>query len=281
MRRRSAYTLLELILALAIGLVILGALYATLSAHLSGVQSGREVVEDGTLARSVLTRFIQDVRSNLGARDPRVLPDESDVPASDDSSADSSNSSSTDKSTTKSSTTTPKPAEDTAGAIFNLGVQGSASQLTLFVSRVPRELNLTGGLGNVPAGLASDLRRITYWITDEGGGGLACEEVVLVTGQQMENFAADNPRPRIIASEVKKVEFQYFDGSDWWNDWDGSIADPNLDLEGSVPRGPPSAIAVTITIVRPGRTPDQLSSEHTYRQVIAIPAGNNYPQSGG
>src|SRR5206468_12287437 len=54
---RTGFTLLEMILALSIGLVLLGALYMTMNGQLFQAQAGRDVVEEGTLARSILTRL--------------------------------------------------------------------------------------------------------------------------------------------------------------------------------------------------------------------------------
>ena len=73
--RRGAFTLLEMILSLAIGLVILGALYWVLSSQVLLTQKGRDLLDEGTVARSVLTRITSDVQLTLdgmGKKDERV-----------------------------------------------------------------------------------------------------------------------------------------------------------------------------------------------------------------
>src|SRR5262249_12985381 len=50
---RTGFTLLEMILALAIGLVLLGALYQFMNGQLFLAQAGRDVLEEGTLARAI------------------------------------------------------------------------------------------------------------------------------------------------------------------------------------------------------------------------------------
>ena len=278
-RLRRGYTLLEMILALSIFLIILSAVYYTMSLHLTSAQAGRELVQDGTLARAVLTRIAHDVVHNLGPVDPKVLPDGS-------SSSSESPTTTTQPTTTTPSTTTSTPSSGTPTANttpaesagdsvnFNLGVLGQANQIVLYVNRVPREMNMSGNPTQSAKGFASGLRRIAYWVTEKG---LYRQDITMVTGVDIDTLPPDGVQGVLIAPEVKKLEFEFFDGTDWWPDWDGSVNDITADLSsGDVPRGPPAAVAVTITIERPNAEGGVTS--RSYRQVIAIPAGNNFPQ---
>src|SRR5687768_10222310 len=53
MRRRSGFTLLELVLALAIGVVLLAALYLALLTQFQHARSGRAVLDEAAMVRSL------------------------------------------------------------------------------------------------------------------------------------------------------------------------------------------------------------------------------------
>src|SRR5437762_7977250 len=74
---RAAFTLLEMILALAIGLVLLAGLYAMMSSQLSHAQAGRTSIQEATLVRSLFARMSDDIASSLGPYDPRQQTDTS------------------------------------------------------------------------------------------------------------------------------------------------------------------------------------------------------------
>ena len=246
-RRRGGFTLLEMILALAIGLVLMGALYVMMSSQLGQSQAGRDATQEAATARSILTRIANDIVGSLGAYDPRQLPDVA-VEVSEDGA----------------SPETRAPDAAISAPQFNLGVVGEADRLILFAGRVPREVLLKGER-------ASDLRRITFWLVP--GKGLAREEVTLVTGEAIDLIPpdVDDPDRYVFAPEVTSVSFQYWDPqSQWLTSWDGSQP---IDL----PVGPPAAIEISITIGN-SRTLDS-GTEVTptvYTHVVTLPTGNNF-----
>src|SRR5438105_10290523 len=69
-RQRRAFTLLEVLLATAIGVLLLAGLYVAVDIQLRHAQIARDVVEESTLARALFARISSDIGQNLGP----VLP---------------------------------------------------------------------------------------------------------------------------------------------------------------------------------------------------------------
>lgn len=68
--RRSAFSLVEVLLAVALSAVLLGALYLALSLCMDGMQMGRSNIEQATVVRSLFNRMSEDVSSSLTLVDP-------------------------------------------------------------------------------------------------------------------------------------------------------------------------------------------------------------------
>lgn len=290
-RGRAGFTLLEMVLATAIALVLLTGLYWALSTQLSHAQAGREAIEEGILARAILSRIAADLTGQIGATTPITSTSSSSGGSSSSSSGTTSGASGTTGSTSTSGTTGTTGASGTSGTsgasgttadgsmqqslggavTFNNGVSGDNSVLVLSVSRLPTPPRMAPG--SAPSVL-SDLRRISYWVVTNGDvQGLARYELTAVTGEDAQAVPPDVPDPAscIIAPEVVSVSFEYFDGSSWQESWDGLT----YGEDGETPLGPPAAIAVTLRL---RRTSDPEGEPAVYRQVIALPAGNNYPR---
>jgi hypothetical protein len=290
----AAFTLLEVVLSLAIGLLLMGALYTAMRVQLKHAQAGRTVVEQGTFVRGLLARLEADITSNLAPISPATLQvlnkqaNQANGSAGGGAggagggsgntgtgsqggtaggSGTAAGASATGASSTGASVLT---SGQTAGVIFNYGVEGDQSRLTLYVSRFPRELPFGDTPANqdqpVPVGVA-DLRRITYWMAEAGKGGLARQELKHPTSDDLSNIppAGVDEASAIIAEEVKSVTFSYFDGTNWQTSWDGTVPGP----DGVTPMGPPVAVGIELTIQFPdAREPKR------YRHVVVIPTAN-------
>src|SRR5262245_15250571 len=147
--RRSAYTLLEVLLSLAIGLLLMAALYVALDIHMQYAETGRQVVQQATLARSLLTRIGNDITGSLAPPDlGRLLGSSSGNAGAQGGAATTPAAGTTGQTGTgqaaTSGTQTAAPATggtatglNIAAPAFNLTVQGDATHLSLFVARVP------------------------------------------------------------------------------------------------------------------------------------------------
>lgn len=260
---RRAFTLLEIVVAMSIALLLLAALYVAVNVQINHSSIGRDRIAEGNLARGILQRISSDISSNLPPAAKAAT-----------SSATSSTTTATDTTTTTQTTAQSTPTDTTGttttGAVnFNLGVQGSANQLVLYVGSATGEVMQNPVDGGAPV---SELRRITYWLAD---GGLARQEVKVVTSDEInaqtpDSISIEDASSCIIAREVTSVEFEYYDTatSEWKDTWDGT----EVGADDKTPKGPPAAIRITIKM----RSPNPRSaSEMEYVHIVAIPTANN------
>lgn len=245
--RRTGFTLLEVLLASALAVVLMAALYVALDVQLRLASSGRDLVEQATLERAVTQRIEHDLVMVLGPVAPIVSPTSSSTTTSGASGTGDSDPVITDAT----STTDTIP--------FQAGVMGDATVLTMFVSRSTK----------TDSGQA-DIRRISYWMTDKG---LSRQEIPFVTSEQV----ASSQEPVVeqgkeaadyaIADEITQVQFEYWDTASggWTDTWDGSTLGP----DGKTPKGPPAAIRVHFWVTVPGQ-----SQTKEIRHTIAIRAAS-------
>lgn len=247
--RRSGFTLLEVLLASALAVVLMAALYVSLDVQLRLASNGRDLVEQATLERAVTQRFEHDLKAVLGPVAPIVSSTSSSTMSG--TSGTSGTSASDPVITDATSTTDTIP--------FQAGVMGDSTVVTIFVSRATK----------TDSGQA-DIRRISYWLSDKG---LARQEIPYVTSEQVANSqepVAEEGKDLTeyaIADEVTQIQFEYWDtaGGAWTDTWDGSTLGP----DGKTPQGPPAAIRIHFWVKVPGQT-DPKEIRHT----IAIRAAS-------
>lgn len=298
---RSAFSLLEMVIALAIGMLLLGALYAFMYSQITMTQLGRDVVNEGALVRSIFTRISNDVIAQVGPNDPRVVNEPPPaIGAANVNAAAAANQASTSGTTSPSSSMTTPSSGATANSsanaaasatpppapavTYNIGVYGTATMLQLSTYRVqtaPPGI-LTGSV-DPNLEVVSDLRRVTYWLSLDGTTtlGLSRYEFRQATGDEVNQDPTTLPdqAKMVIAKEVLNVTFEYFDGTTWQQQWDGTL--PGSDEV--TPVGPPVAIRITMTLRRNanrGAAPTDAAADQgpTYQHVVALPAANFFTQ---
>ncbi|WP_020475517.1 prepilin-type N-terminal cleavage/methylation domain-containing protein [Zavarzinella formosa] len=251
-RRRSGFTLLEVLLASALALVLMAALYVALDIQLRLASSGRDLIEQATLERAVTQRFESDLVMVLGPVAPAVSS--TTTTTTTDSTGATTTTDSSDAITDATSTTDTIP--------FQAGVVGDTTTLTIFVSRTVKTNLLQQNSDNPP--IVADIRRITYWLLADRG--LARQEISYVTSEQVANISDPvieqdkSEADYVIADEVTDLLFEYWDGSAWQESWDGTT----LGADGKTPQGPPAAIRVHFWVNVPGKDPKEI------RHTIAI-----------
>jgi prepilin-type N-terminal cleavage/methylation domain-containing protein len=292
-RSRPGYTLLEVIVAIAIGLLIVAALYVALDVQIRYMHTGRNAIIEAQLARGLLTRISSDVRLSLAMlpTDPSITSNGSSSDGSGTGSGSGAgasggtgtgaagNSSSgsgsgatsggaasgSGNSTASGNSAASSGQNNTPTGQFNFGVSGTDTQITLFVSAVPiYGRDVADQQTGQP--VFSDLRVITYYLVP--GQGLARQEVRNVAASDMMSSA---PAPDLLAAEVVDLQFRYYDGvaQTWMTSWDGTTG------------GPPMAVEITLGIQAQPEAGTVFSSRKppTYcRTVVTIPTAS-VPQS--
>lgn len=290
---RRAFTLLEILLATSIGVLLLAALYAAVDVQFRHAQAARSVVEQSTLARALLARIGNDIACSAGPADPsRFRATGSQASSSQQTNGQQTNGQQTNGQSTSGQqtngqntsgqqpmtgqpTTSQDPSQTgaaaqpaTDGGNFQFTLVGSSDRLSVFVTRVVRP----------NSGLATDLRRISYWLVAGSPGGLAWEEIRPVTADEASIAPPDMPdgvTSKIIAEEVRSLSFSYWDGSAWQTEWDGTT----VGSDGQTPIGPPLAVAVTIGLPAPGSAPNAIEPTLKYhRHVISLMTANGASQ---
>jgi hypothetical protein len=162
------------------------------------------------------------------------------------------------------------------------GVYGGEYQLQIDIGRIPRpdEFAGTSNGGHIPA---SDVRTVNYYITTPGTvaapeGGLMRSEMNRAEAMYM--WAQGDPsqleqRAALLAAEVAGIRFAYFDGLEFYPEWDTTAMG-----------GLPVAVEIELTLLDPvtkqvvgvNGMPD---ADSVYRMLVHLPNGGPFAQGGG
>ncbi len=278
--RRSGFTLLELILALGISIVVMGAIASSIYICLSSLTTQQREIEQKQVARNVLAMVSSDVRAALQYKPADVTgldnlavsqamaagivatsTDDAD-PAAPEGNAD----------TESEAGSTEEPVDPEECVSCRPTMIGTEEVLMIDISRLPRidEYNPMVAMRADPQ-LPSDVKGVTYFLgepdpragntgrssmfTDELAkmGGLYRRQidraVASYSGEQGAISEVDD-FTELIAPEIAELRFRYFDGTDWLSSWDSVESDSF-----------PVAIEVVV-VIDPVRT---LASADDYR----------------
>jgi hypothetical protein len=282
-----------MILAAAIAVLLLGALYVAMDLQLRQAETARDLVEQATLSRRLLRTIANDITPSIGVADPSRYRSTS---GSGSGSSGTASTGGAGSATTGSSTPSTGGGATTSGSSSSsattgsasasgpnptlIAVQGDSATLTLVVSRVPRTA-VNPDNPEIPLGF-SDQRRVSYFLAGGAASplGLARYEVEATTSDEAANPPPDVTDPEsklIFAKEVKSLTFRYFDGSAWQESWDSSA----VGSDGMTPVGPPAAIEIQMSIAPPtgSAIAEGEVKTRTYRHVVAIPTANGAAQA--
>jgi len=291
----GGFTLLEVLVALALSLLLITAVYSGLRMYWRYSTSGHEEVERALLARSLLRKIEMDVRTVMyRAAPPATTTDASASGSTSGSSGTSSSGGSTSGgsssgssgssgssssgssgSSGSSSGSSSSSSTDTSATVdlyntSNTGLFGTTTTLLMHVSKPGHEQMATSlaALGNTQA-RTSDLATVAYFVSgtttcnlqlavaSPGLARLEGDRLALAMADQQSNIGVLAARTQILAPEVTAVRFLYFDGFRWLPTWDSNTLG-----------GLPKAIDVQMQL-RPASPNSTLSN--VYHLMIAIP----------
>ncbi|MEM6692592.1 MAG: prepilin-type cleavage/methylation domain-containing protein [Planctomycetota bacterium] len=295
----NAFTLLELILTLAMSVVLLSLVGSAVTFYTRTMDAGQTDVRQLTLASSILQMIEDDLRlTQFGDPiDPTPLEDLIGTTAEGEGTGDlsaagiestASDTSGSDAVVADAATT---DLSSTAMVLVKPGVLGNQFQLQCDVSRLPRledynvmmEIQDPSELTDPP----SDLKTVSYFVQPdtlmtgvsddlsedplEGSGGLVrrvldrrVTQLAMTTGGATRLASTGD----LIAPEVVGLEFEYFDGTAWLLAW-------NSDEMGALPY----AIRIQLSL-RPLGAESTVGSDaavRTLTHVVRLPAATSIP----
>jgi len=252
-------TLLELILALGLSVVLLGLIAVAINFQARALDLKRAEVEEAEIARAVLRHIEGDLRGavwsyeaadfgavtdlagasgiDASALDPSALegfdPDNPDLDSL--SGAVGGEEEEANPNTSDIAASAQPPAKS--------GIYGNRSELQIDVSRLPRidEYEATLAMGDEFTQIPSDVKSVAYYLRpgaaeeptvgaaplatasqDQRGGLVRRERDRAVTLYAGENGDPSDTAGDLLAPEVTRLEFRYFDGTDWVEEWDST-----------------------------------------------------------
>lgn len=250
--QRSAFTLVEVLLAMLLSTVLLGTLWTALNLHLKAFDTGRSDVEQSRMVRAVLRKLETDLRNTI---EQAAIAQH--VPAV-----------STTSPAAETEVYEPRPGEVSPLADEQASLVGGPRQLRLRVRTVGKSQPVASlaDLDSKVVRLPDDLQTVHYWLANpefaEGptpafavpkgealvrraGPWLRYRDV----GQVGQSFGVSDPAgatmPQhdlqqfyrselpwqesghedgrlVVVGEISGLRFRYFDGASWKDDWDSA-----------------------------------------------------------
>jgi len=247
--KTPGFTLLEVILAIALSVFVMAALGTAIQFYLRQVDNSQTEIEQAQLARAILQRIERDLKSAIwkSAADfssVEQLATDTALSGSGDlqqAAADAGIDPSAMGDSLASNT------EDIAMSSVlptTIGLYGNAMELQIDISRVPRideyDPQYTSFRSRQLSDIPSDIKTVTYFLLQPGvsniGHGTVGDAAITetqfglvrreldraVTQYAMNegNIDSLDASAEILAPEVSMLAFRYFDGYEWTEEWD-------------------------------------------------------------
>jgi len=268
--RRLAFTLLEVVFALALSLLLFTAILSAVKLFGQISTVGREEVQQAQLSRAILRSMEIDIRSVI-YHDPPAEEEDSAADSGEEEEAEEELIEIVD-----------------AAEVFSgqsIGIYGDATTLVIHTGRPPRRLESL-----LPIEPSSDLKSIAYFLATPGGEGLQgatgtlldttgsgdVQGLVRLEGDRLAvefadasgNVDALAQQATLLAEEMDFLQFRYFDGLTWLDAWDTTTYERL-----------PAAIEITLGIDSQ-TTGNSIATEprasRLYRFVVALPTAVPY-----
>lgn len=247
--KQQGFTLLEVMLALALSFLVLLGVAMAIDLHLRMLDKRQNEIEQSQLSRSVLQLIREDIRGAVqytpfdsSALDDLIAgldplgADAAQAALGGDPAGDGGTGGDSDPVEDESSSASQAVATSVAPPT-RPGVYGNETALMVDVSRLPRrdQLQYPQTLNGV-ALLPSDIKTVAYYVrigqsstgaasksSDSATSGLVRREVDRAVTRYAIDFgggAVLADAEEVIAPEVTAIYFRYFDGREWQSSWD-------------------------------------------------------------
>lgn len=221
----AGFTLVEVMLSLALCIVIAGLLAAASQMYLMNIQVERDELTRARAARAVLQAMAFDLRAAVQykpvdetAIDESIAAVEDMLPGAEEA--------------------TEEPVEEEQ-VVEQPGLAGGPDSISFDISRLPRRDQFapvveakTGRIVSIP----SEIMNIQYMVgevqEDDNSGNAVSENGPRIGLLRMEfdraakRYADQGGGPvagfEMMAEEVKAIAFRYYDGQQWYQDWDSN-----------------------------------------------------------
>ncbi|MGB0740658.1 MAG: type II secretion system protein GspJ [Planctomycetaceae bacterium] len=272
----GGFTLFEVLIAVGLTSLLMVALYSAMNIYFELQLDSHEEISRQQVARAVLRQITRDVQSvvfteqELLEDEEEAEPDVLDGNAYGESLID----------------------PETVSTTYSSGLVGTLTDLQLFISRPDPQLGYVAAqeLDSLEQ-RAGELMLVRYLLADSGSGGLAGMVadresrgsdrgpvgLVRMAGDLYglsRSFESTQDEPqlaasRLLAPEVTALQFRYFDGIDWMEEWDSTELN-------ALPR----AIEVVVRLRNTGDSGDIVDDdsedeyalpETSHRAVIPLP----------
>ena len=302
-RRADGYTLLELLLSLAISVLIIGMIGTAIQLYLISLTQLQSKIERKQIARGLIQMISNDLRAGVQykAADYGDLENlvQTQALALDDGIAELL---ALEAQATGGALPETEPIEedseiepiiDEEAAAFRPALFGGERSIALDISRLPRmdQYNSIIAGDNSEQQTPSDVKTLSYFFSNANpsnndgvqfssiaSGGLYRRQIdraVASLAGDSGLVAAPDDNSDLVASEVADIRFRYFDGEDWQSAWDSE------ELGGF-----PTAIEV-ILVIDPTRSTSGADYQYNgfdsavmeqYRSVVHMPAAELPPE---
>lgn len=232
--RSRAFTLVEVLLALALTSIVVGAIYTAFNMYQRLSTAGRDQVERSQIARAIHRKMAVDIRSVLYKPPEEQENEDTDEDLSEEEMA-------LEDQTTKIEVTDP-----TESIVAAKGIVGGPNSLVLYVSRPPRNLAYTPvDQPRTVNSRSSDLISVTYLLASPDNGGLQSTVAEYTKSSGLARLEGDRlvmdqldasgdkqalaSTARILAPEVTSLQFSYYGdtgqglGLQWYETWDTTV----------------------------------------------------------
>jgi prepilin-type N-terminal cleavage/methylation domain-containing protein len=273
------FTLLEVVLALAIAVIVLGLVGMAISLQSRAVDARRGEIEQAQLARAVLERIATDVRGMV-RYDPQDVSDIESLAALESLSSGGEGGRAKAAEALKAIGEEDAPEQEIATSIApptEPGLYGDQLAMQVDVSRLPRmdQYAFADTETTATTDHLSDVKTVAYYIaptTADSPGGLVRRELDRATARwasENNNLDSLNQNEKVLAEEVRYIEFRYHDGNQWLSEWDSEEL-----------AGLPLAVEIAIRVAPPYETSEQLDEDaqlealeriKTYRLLVHLP----------